>query len=322
VFLTFQAAWLSSKVKHAHSAARLFTAVTTAWGASAAADLLLGVLERLAGKPHFLTEVMLVGWRQAQRAQLPTHTQLDRLQRLVVEPLASSSRQQQRVLSSQDRSLRLRLPLALLLNQAGKGKGGPGAQGPQETAASGTSLAAQMADLTLGQNSSQTDAIIAAAQRSSIREVAGLLGAVPTSKLPAALLVAAQAAGSRGNTYLLRASLQQLAALDWQAAASNKGGVAPLGALVRAAAAPPPAPAATSAAAASTTGSVSRSGAGAPSGTQQQHQQGGSVSGAGFCLYRALLDSWQAVPQMVGHELAAQVVAAVEAARAQADEAV
>jgi hypothetical protein len=288
------AAWLSKKVRHARSAARLFAAVMDAWGPSAAADLLQGLLKHLGPTPHYLAEAMLVGWRQAQRPQLPTHTLLSNLQRLVLDPLASS-RLQQHQMDPQDRALRLRLPLALLLSQPAPVQG-QGAQGPQDRGPAEASLAAHMAGLSLGISSSQ---IAAAAQRGSLQEVAALLAAVPDEQQPHALLEAAQAAGSRGHTYVCNAALQQFAALDWQAAACTNQ-VAPLACVIRAAVMPsaPPPPSTTTSAAAASNG-----------GSGQQP----------FCLYWALLDSWAAVEHMLGLELAATVVEAVEAGTAQAD---
>jgi ankyrin repeat protein len=316
-------AWLTIKPQHAHCLVRLFAAVMDAWGPSPAADLLQGLLKHLRGKPHNLAEAMLLGWRQAQTEQLHrTHVTLDRLQRLVLDPQAASRRQQQkqqcpllrRRLEKQARALRL--PLALLLTKMGHGQGR--ASGNAVERPSGASLAASMADLSLGHSSSSSNnssnssssranVITAAAQRGSLKEVATLLAPAAPAELPALLLTAAQAAGRAGHTYVCNAALQQFASLDWQAAACTHSS-APLGPLVRAAVA------ASAPATASTAAAPGGPVAATPTGTQQQRQQPqGSVSGVGFCLYRALLDSWQAVPEMVGKEFMAQVVEAVEA---------
>jgi ankyrin repeat protein len=310
------AAWLSRNRRKVVSAARLFAAVMAAWGPSAAADLLQGLLIRLDAKPHHLEKVLLVGWQQApQDQQRRARALVARLQRLVRGSCSPNHHQQQgSSCTPQDRALRLRLPLALLLNQqAGQTQGhAPGSSAPGS--ASGASVAPQLAGLSLGPSSSQADAIAAAARRGSLREVAALLAAVAPTQLPAVLLVAAQAAGVAGHCYLSQAALEQFAAMDWQAAAcSNR--VAPLAGVFRAAvqaSAPPPAttvaaaaPAAAAAAPAATTAAAGSSG-----GSGQQP----------FCLYSALLDSWAAAGRIVGLELAAQVVEAVEAATtAQAD---
>jgi hypothetical protein len=308
------AAWLGKRLGHVHSAAKLFAAVLEAWGPSAAVNLLQGVLKHLGDKPHYLADILLVAWRRAQQeTQLQTHFLLERLQRLVLDPGASSRQQQQHPLPKPVRALRLRLPLALLLNKAGPSQG----QGPGAT--SDTTLASQLADLSLGtttttSSSSQADALAAAARCGNMPEVAALLAAVSPSQLPAALLAAAQAAGAAGHHHLSRALLQQFTVMDWEVSTcSNK--VAPLAGMVRAAveaSAPPPSSASTAAA---TAAAVTAPAATPPAAA------GASSGGSGqpFCLYRALLDSWLAVPQMVGLELAAQVVEAVELATARAE---
>jgi hypothetical protein len=295
------AAGLTIKAKLAHSGARLFAAVMAAWGHSAAADLLQGVLKHFGATPHHLAETLLVAWRQAQQEQLLTHALLARLQRLVLDAPTSSHQQQQLQQQQlpkpkQDRALCLRLPLALLQDSAGVGQGP--AAGSATKPAIDASLAVQMEDVS--NRPWQAHPIAEAARRGSMREVAALLAAVPPADLPAALLVAAQAAGSCGHTSLCNATLQRFAALDWQAA-----GLAPYAPLIRAAAT-----------GASAGKRRHRAAARLTQQGQQQQEEGSPGSGAGFCLYRALLNSWVAVPLMVGRELAAQVVEAVEAATA------